>query len=206
MTVTSSSTTSTTTPAPGASCQVVGVSDTTTFDGLRFDVQAPGVFSLVESDALSVQLNSGPLGIEGQTIYVAIGVALRYGTTVLVYDSVHGLFMSGDGQGVSVQQSEFGVGYSARVFLADGSGLTVTVVGVTAAGPGWLNIEVDEPGTARAEVRGLCGNFDGNPSNDNLAPDGQTIPLTAPVIAYPNGTDLALTWVPDSTANLFLNP
>lgn len=202
---TSTSTTSTTTLA-GASCQVEGVSHTITFDGLRFDVQAPGVFSLVESDALSVQLNSGPLGIEGRTIYVAIGVALRYGTTVLVYDTVHGLVMSGDGQGVIVQQSGVGgeVGYSAHVLLADGSGLKVTVVGVTAAGPGWLNIEVDEPGTTRAEVRGLCGNFDGNNANDNVAPDGQAVPLTAPVISLPNGTDLALTWVPDDAANLFL--
>jgi len=207
---TSTSTTSTTTLA-GASCQVVGVSHTITFDGLLFDVQAPGVFSLVESDALSVQLKSGPYATlsDGRTIYVAIGVALRYGTTVLVYDRGGAGLGPGDpGQGVIVQQSGVvgEVGFSAHVLLGDGSGLKVTVVGHTATGADWLSIEVDEPGTARAEVRGLCGNFDGNKSSDNVTPDGQAVPLTVPVggSPAPNGTDLALTWVPDDAANLFL--
>jgi VWD domain-containing protein len=189
VTVTSSSTTSTTTPAPGAVCQIAGLFHMITFDGLRFDVVAAGVFSLVDSAALTVQVNAGPVG----PVYAANGVALRYGTTIMIYDTTHGLTGSTDPSGIVVLQTAQSVEFS----MDDGSQVNVQQV-TSLDNVQILDVEVALPATAMARVSGLCGNFDGNESNDNLAPDGQTIPLT------PDGTALALTWIPDSTANLFV--
>lgn len=172
-----------TAPTAGASgstpiCQVVGGIHAITFDSAKFDNLGPGVFSVVESDALTVQVRRD-IG-RASPLAVAQAFALRVGGTVYVFDAQGPSLKSATSTGVIVTIAN-DPGREGKFQLQDGSEVSISRSGTA------YDVRVRVPAGARGKVRGICGNFDGDAKND-----------------IPGGTNLATTWVVPDNRNLFV--
>ncbi|MDP2823073.1 MAG: VWD domain-containing protein [Sulfuritalea sp.] len=171
--------------APGGAtlCQFNTGMHVVTFDSARFDVSAGGVLSLVESDALTVQVRRDRLwpAIPDARRQLVTAVALRVGATVYTFDTLGPSLKSATSAGVTVSTTGSS-GEMAAFRMQDGSLVSIAKFPYYA-----YNITVSVPASAKGKVRGICGNFDGNEKNDN-----------------PSGTNLATTWVVPDNRNLFV--
>ncbi|GAB2179170.1 VWD domain-containing protein [Dongia sp. agr-C8] len=184
-----------------AACRILAGVHTTTFDSSTFDVLKAGTFNWIDSDALSVQAVTAPLNNKE---VAPTKVAVRFGQTVYLFDS-NGL-QSGSAQSTGVTATQSGTSGNGSLVarLTSNDGTAVEIAQAVKIGTTWAsNIKVSLPAGARGKTRGLCGNFDGDPSNDNLTPGGQPVAFTAPQIWYPDGTNLATAWVPQGNQDLF---
>ncbi|MGW1062257.1 VWD domain-containing protein [Micromonospora rubida] len=163
-----------------------------TFDRFYYDFQAVGEFVLVAStagDPLAVQVRQTPMGTL-RTVSVNSAIAFRVGDHRLALTLVDGgTQVRVDGEPVVVAPGE--------TALPDGGSLTRRASDIGAADgydlswPDGSAAAVDQIGSygyrllmklvpSRAgQVRGLLGNFDGDPANDIAPPSGAA--LTQPV-------------------------
>ncbi|MGW7465359.1 VWD domain-containing protein [Streptomyces xantholiticus] len=172
-------------PAPGCAGSD-GDPHLVTFDGQRYDLQAAGEFTAVRSttDSLEIQVRQTPY--PGSTL-----VSINKAVAMDVAGDRVGLYLDDNGIGVRVngahaQLLEQGLGLPAggrlsrrsaedletyAVAWPDGSILTAHIVGT------WgLNVQVQLAESRAAAVRGLFGDFDGNPDNDLTTSTGQALP------------------------------
>ncbi|MGW4380180.1 VWD domain-containing protein [Kitasatospora sp. NPDC004531] len=162
----------------------------TTFDGLRYDFQAAGEFTAVEStaDDLRIQVRQTPY--PGSTLVsinraVAMNVA---GDRLGLYLAETGIDVHVDGALQHLPEGDTNLPRggritrvnaegleSYRVVWPDGTLLTANVVGT------WgLNVQVRLAPSRKALVRGLLGDFDGDPDQDLRTRDGRTLPADPP--------------------------
>ncbi|NBC32834.1 MAG: hypothetical protein GVY13_09195 [Alphaproteobacteria bacterium] len=165
-----------------------------TFDGLAYDFQAAGEFTLVSSDdgSLSVQVRQEPIG--GRPVAVNTAVATEIGGTRVGLYAGQDNPLEIDNQTVALDVTEtMAVGNGAvsrnegRFTIAlpgedgqlnDGDPqLIVDVFG------NHLDVEVRVPDSLSDELSGLLGDFDGDPNNDPQFPDGD--PLCDPRFCDP---------------------
>ncbi|MEU4729595.1 VWD domain-containing protein [Streptomyces sp. NPDC023588] len=158
----------------------------TTFDELRYDFQAAGEFTAVQStvDDLRIQVRQVPY--PGSTLVsvnkaVAMNVA---GDRVGLYLSENGIDVRVNGKLRQVPDGDMALPHgggvsrisaddleSYEVTWPDGSFLATHVVGT------WgLNVHVRLASDRKGEVRGLFGDFDGEPGRDLRARDGTPLP------------------------------
>jgi hypothetical protein len=184
-------------PAPNQprTCQLIGLGHVATFDNKKFDMtRSFGTFSLVESDGLSIQVSTAHSVANAQTAAFS-RVAMRFGQTVYVFDTNGLKQVSGDAAGVtaSATQSTYDKGGSANLTVSDGS--TIKIAQNAKTNEGWASdLAISLPASASGKVRGLCGNFDGDPANDFVTPAGQ---------ALQDPSALATAWAPQPGIDLF---
>ncbi|GAB2174671.1 hypothetical protein DLREEDagr8_02290 [Dongia sp. agr-C8] len=166
-----------------------------TFDNKAYDItRSFGTFSLIESDALSIQVSTAPSVLNAQAAAVA-KVAMRFGQTVYLFDTNGLKQVSGDAAGISAsgKASTYDVAGSAKITTTDGS--KVNLAHNSKTNQGWaINLVVSLPPEASGKVRGLCGNFDAVPANDFATPTGQ---------AVQDPSALATAWAPQPAQDLF---
>jgi hypothetical protein len=176
-------------------CQLNGLGHTTSFDDKRFDITRDfGTFSLIESDDLSVQVSTAPSRTNAQAAAVA-RVAMRFGNTVYLFDTNGLKQVSDDSAGVTATATP-STGQSGSAKLTMGDGSTIKIVHDTQTNDGgWAsNLQISRPPSAGSKVRGLCGNFDGDPANDFVTPSGQ---------AVQDVNTFAAAWTPPPGQDLF---
>jgi hypothetical protein len=158
-------------------CQLAGLGHMTSFDNKQFDITRNfGTFSLVESDALSVQVSTAP-SIQNQQAAAVARVAVRLGNSVYLFDTNGLKQVSGDGAGINVtaKPASAGVQGSAKLTMSDGSEIRIAH-GAQTSDRAWASdMQITLPPSAGGKVRGLCGNFDGDKANDFVTPSGQAV-------------------------------
>ncbi|KAI9138915.1 hypothetical protein BKA69DRAFT_1088626 [Paraphysoderma sedebokerense] len=159
-------------------CTVFGDPHYRTFDQVQKEAihfQGSGVYYLVQSRALTVQ--AFQTECVPQTTCVQ-KLAIRYGKTVFVIDgdSPRGSCLNKvtEFDGVTVSSSVKGAIENFAIKLSDGSTITVRI----APSPGdprkrsFLHTTFDLAEHYMGQTNGLCGRYDGNPSNDFTGSDG----------------------------------
>jgi hypothetical protein len=177
-------------------CQFAGLGHMVTFDGKPFDVtRSFGTFSLVESDALSVQVSTAPSATNAQAAALS-KVAVRSGNTVYLFDTNGLKQVSGDAAGITATATPSTVnqGGSAKLRMSDTSLISIAHNARMNDGSWASNLIISLPPSAAGKLRGLCGNFDGNPANDFVTPSGQ---------AVQDVSALAIGWTPQPAQDLF---
>jgi len=154
-------------PAAGAAggtalCVINSGTHVSSFDGATFDNFARNGFSMVDSDALTVQLRREPY-TANPSMFIAASVALRAGGTVFVIDKAGPTMKSAASAGVVVSASGK-PGELTEFRMQDGS--LVKVARMESGSQTHFNVQVTVPASAKGKVRGLCGNFDGNKADD----------------------------------------
>ncbi|WFE93180.1 VWD domain-containing protein [Micromonospora sp. WMMD987] len=163
-----------------------------TFDRHYYDFQAVGEFVLVDATAgepLAVQVRQGPMG-DSRTVSVNTAVAVRIGahrvaltlvdgaTEVRVDDAVRvpspGRTRLPGGGTLTRRGSDTGAADGYDLGWPDGSAVAVDQIGPY----GYRVLAKLAPGRA-GKVRGLLGDFDGDPADDVATPAGA--PLAQPV-------------------------
>jgi hypothetical protein len=159
-------------PPPGGS---VGDTHLTTLDGLHYDFQVVGEYTLVRStrDEFLVQVRQVPVrgpkvASVNQAVACRVGsqrvtITLENNTPVLRVD---GSIVSGDlprlkAGSLTGSSSSFGAAY--HISWPDGTHARVAQVGNS------LNVHVFPKAARRSTLEGLLGNFDGSPDNDLVA-------------------------------------
>ena len=182
-------------PVPSAAeCRAFGSTfHMITFDSSRFDVLTAGPITLVESDGVAIQIIAAPSRINTK-LFAIVGLAVRAAGTVVRVDSQGARFIA---PGAAIQIVPGGAG-SSTLRVADG-----TEVSMTGDGAGGSTVSVKVPAAVRGRIVGLCGNFDGNATNDLVGPDGKASTLNVPTTVLANGTQLGQAWIPATNKNLF---
>jgi choice-of-anchor C domain-containing protein len=164
-----------------------------TFDGMRYDFQATGEFLLFERaddpSAMRMQVRQRALSADlcpHVTLNVAVAMSVG-GTRVGIYADESEPLEIGDvptaladgeardlGDGASVMAS----GEAWVVYAPDGTQVEITRE--PWRGDQHLNVSVHVPSTWRESLRGLLGNFDGDPSNDFVLRDGTMLSQPTP--------------------------
>ena len=180
----------------------------TTFDGLQYDFQGAGEFTLVGGTNLEIQVRQEPWNANNATVNTA--VAAQMGADIV------GIYLERPNEvninGVFVPIADFqtiefdgGVVYrEGNTFIVandQGEGFEANLRNV------YINVEVCVDGTARADnIAGLMGDFDGNRLNDLQLEDG-TVLSTTGLGAQTLYGDYAESWraTPETTL-FFYNP
>src|SRR5690606_26305606 len=150
-----------------------------TFDGLGYDFQAVGEFTLVEAasgDPLNIQVRYSAVpgsDIASQTT----AVATQLGGTRLMIDATGPDLLKVDGVAVDAASAAGGLGVGDGEVYFDGEVLTVVYangeqmrVGLF---DGFLNVSMTL--LEGRDVRGLMGNLDGDTGNDLALRDGTVL-------------------------------
>lgn len=145
-------------------------------------------------------MNAAPFSGNNK-VFVPKGVAVRFGATVYVVNAQGPSRKAGDSAGITVTRT----GADTTFAMVDGTSVRVASLPnlKTADGAGAVNVDVMIPASMRAKVRGLCGNFDGDPANDYIDGNGKPVPLGPPTVWAPDGTALAKGWEQPASYNLF---
>lgn len=173
---------------PGGDCPARGCGGSngdphlTTFDERHYDLQAAGEFVLVTGDGLQVQARQVPYP-GSRTVSVNSAVALDVGGDRVAFYQDGGVIevrLAGTPATVTEQPTRLPRGGTvsrtpgAAAYLAvwpDGSSAAVQPLG------GWgLNVDVRLAAARRGAVRGLLGDFDGDPGDDLVTRDGKPVP------------------------------
>ncbi|MFG2913165.1 VWD domain-containing protein [Kitasatospora sp. NPDC048298] len=162
----------------------------TTFDGLRYDFQAAGEFTAVESTTGDLRIQVRQVPYPGSTL-VSVNKAVAAnaaGDRVGLYLDESGIDVRVNGTLRPVPEGDTALPHggtvtrasadgleSYRVTWPDGTFLTANVVG------SWgLNVQVRLAPAHRAHVRGLLGDFNGDPDQDVRTREGETLPKDPP--------------------------
>lgn len=179
-----------------------------TLDGLAYDFQAVGEFTLIESfsgDPLEIQVRFEP--IDGsQVASQTTAVATLLGSSRVTVDVSGASLVSVDGAAFDLNSAIGGTSLGDGEIYWDGEAITL----VYASGE-QLRVDVYEEFLSTSvsiaegrDVRGLLGNADGDASNDLALRDGTV--LAQPVSFSELYTDFANDWRIGSLTSLFDYP
>uniref|UniRef100_A0A3B4EIB1 VWFD domain-containing protein n=1 Tax=Pygocentrus nattereri TaxID=42514 RepID=A0A3B4EIB1_PYGNA len=180
-------------PVGKAVCEAAGDPHYTSFDGLHFNFQGTCRYTLSQACGLQgtdlvpfsveVENERWPYGAFKVSVTKQVSLAVFGHTFVLRQNMVNGLLtnLPWSLNGSKVQISKEGINY---VMTTD-FGLRVTYNLL-------YYVTVTVPSTYRNKTCGLCGNFDGNPSNDFLLPNGN---ITTDKIAFGKAWKVAVSGV-----------
>ncbi|XP_078524644.1 IgGFc-binding protein-like [Lissotriton helveticus] len=157
-------------------CIISGDPHYRTFDNFVHHYQGKYTYSLVKTFNLSSQLQ--PLNIEGRNKFPLLNsrVSLLHEMYIEVLgfsvQMLQGMKVVVNGQRVT-PPFEPREGFrlyqrSKKIYLETSFGLSISFDGKEYA-------EIVLPSTYRSQVRGLCGNYDGNSKNDYMQPDGTVV-------------------------------
>ncbi|MBA2661001.1 MAG: VWD domain-containing protein [Bradymonadaceae bacterium] len=184
-----------------------------TFDGMGYGFQGAGEYVLVEAvagSAFLVQVRHEPIGGMCPNVAITTAVTTRMGARRVAFyagrenplyidgvpTQLPGGLLALDGGG-SIERS------SDQVFelrWPAGERMQVKNVGLS-AGAGLLNLRMALPEHRRGQVRGLLGNYNGDP-DDDIAPRGD-LPLAAPVDWVALNEVFGESWRVEAAASLF---
>ncbi|KIN78296.1 nidogen-like domain-containing protein [Sulfitobacter mediterraneus] len=170
-------------PVTGPESDVYGDPHIVTLDGLGYDFQAVGEFTLIETisgDPLNVQIRTAPIS---DVVSFITAVATEIGGTRVMLDVNRDIPLSINGEltALTVENGPLPIGSSGGQIYANGDTYTIIMpngeqlmVGVFDNGS--LNVcTFLSDSRAAGSVRGLLGNADGNVSNDLMLPDGTVL-------------------------------
>ncbi|XP_067849826.1 von Willebrand factor C and EGF domain-containing protein-like isoform X3 [Heptranchias perlo] len=153
----------------GASCTVFGESHYVTFDGLFYDLSGTCAYLLAQ-DCESNRFN---------VVYKSKwnGSSTDPGTKVLIVQIENRTIELSAGSPVHVNNTEVELPYTdAPNISIQHSGLYVILKSPVGLGITWDGnsfIEINVPESLQSRMRGLCGNFNGNSSDDFVSPAGE---------------------------------
>ena len=154
-----------------------------TFDGLSYDFQAAGEFTLARGGALEIQTRQEAWG-NSSTVSVNTAVAMRVGDAVLgLYKdapsplNINGRFVEmANGETLSIGGgSVYRDGSVYVITTADGDGARLHV------NRAFIDVSVFLGDARGTDVSGLLGNNDGNRGDDLAMADGTVLPNPVPV-------------------------
>ncbi len=195
-------------PFTGLEADIFGDPHLVTLDGLGYDFQAVGEFTLLETtsgDPLTIQIRTEPVSdvVSSTTV-----VAMDIGGTRVVIDAARHIPVTVDGVevGITALTGPADIGGGAEIYFTGGMYTVVlangeqVVVGVNDIGS--MNVcAFLDPARPSGSVRGLLGNADGDTANDLALPDG-TI-LTQPIDYGELYTTYADAWRITDATDLF---
>ncbi|MBO4160589.1 VWD domain-containing protein [Micromonospora antibiotica] len=188
-----------------------------TFDRHYYDFQAVGEFVLVGStsgDPLAVQVRQTPMG-DSRTVSVNTAVAVRIGAHRVALTLVDGdtevrvdgavrvpppgeTALPGGGT-LTRRDSDTGAADGYDLGWPDGSAAAVDQIG-----PYGYRVLTKLAASRAGKVRGLLGDFDGDPTDDVAAPSGAALPQPVPFAKlYPSYAD---SWRVTRDSSLFSYP
>lgn len=179
-------------PSPAKSCVVYGDPHVVTFDGSHEDYYTPGEYWIVKSQTVLIEGGYGALPMtNGLGVVKALAVGgpflkgnkllirtLDMGANMVTYNNkpvatgFPSSFQSDDGlvqiqyngQGGTLQESRAGKAmHVLHITLPDGVSLQVNQWNEASEGP-YMNVRITMP--AQPGQDGHCGNFNGNPADD----------------------------------------
>ncbi len=171
-------------PSLGVRANLYGDPHITTLDGLGYDFQAVGEFTLVEStsgDPLNVQVRMTPVS---DVVSWISAVATEIGNTRIMLDATRDIALSINGvlTPLGTSNSPLSVGDTGAQIYANNGAYTIIMpngeqLQVAVSDSGYLNVATFLSDSRPAgSVRGLTGNADGNSANDLALPDGTILP------------------------------
>uniref|UniRef100_A0A672JWE9 VWFD domain-containing protein n=1 Tax=Sinocyclocheilus grahami TaxID=75366 RepID=A0A672JWE9_SINGR len=170
-------------PILQAICEASGDPHYVSLDGLRFDFQGTCTYILSQSCGLE-QTNLTPFSIQVENerwwpnkhhkVSVTKQVALTvYGSTIILRQNKPQILVSVNGVLANLPYSSNSLNGSLVQAYKDGSYIIIeTSFGLRVSYGLFYYVTVTIPGNYRNKTCGLCGNFDGVPSNDFSLPDG----------------------------------
>lgn len=193
-------------PPPASSGTAWGDTHLWTFDGLGYDFQVVGEYTLVRStkDAFAVQVRQVP-ALGPKVASVIQSVATAVGSTRITFTMENGsLLLRVDGRlvsgeppalhGASLTGTTTAYGGTYRLTWADGTRIHVEQLGSIA-----MNVTVTPAASRRGTLVGLLGNFDGSRDDDLVGAGGAKLGVGRDDV---NGA-LADAWRIASSASLF---
>lgn len=168
----------------GASCTVFSLMHVYTFDNLKYDYERGGVtVTLFKAANFIIQITTRPM--PGSTVvdWVAALALDYYGTIYMVDPRLASPLVRKSASSAGVNTLISGVYTTIQFVLADGATLTLQLQGVGDATRGQIvNAQLNVPSTYHGRTSALCGNFNGNPNDDLMKPDGTLAALAAPTV------------------------
>ncbi|KAJ3208703.1 hypothetical protein HDU67_006594 [Dinochytrium kinnereticum] len=200
---------------PGGTCSISGDPHYNTFNGLKVTHMGKGVYSVIDSDYLSIQAYQYPCFVTKRSAPTCIGaVAIRYGESAAIvsvaskedYENIN-LKKSGKPRLTRLSEDLEGMDYYPRDKVAsdkwtfkldDGSKISIDV-GST-QGVSWLDVNVMLQAGYYGKVGGLCNVHDKKYGKQLLCSDGKAV-------GHKNGKDIdrwATSWKVADKDNMFL--
>ncbi|KAJ3208702.1 hypothetical protein HDU67_006593 [Dinochytrium kinnereticum] len=200
---------------PGATCTASGDPHYVTFDGLKVTHMGKGVFSLVESAALGVQVYQYPCLVTKEDTPTCIGgVAVRYGESAAIISVAKkdefaevDLGRINSPRLTRLSKDLEGIDYSPRnqensdkwtLNLADGSTITIEVGSLR--GVSWLDVSIMLPSAYYGKVGGLCNVHDEKHHKKLVCSDGKTVGHKE----WKDVNQWAMSWKVADVDNMFL--
>lgn len=149
-------------------------------DGKVFDFQSFGEFTVVKDDQLLIQARQGAINTDKRVTFNKAIAVSEGPDTVEFQTSPLKLYVQGKEYDYTKKVYLSGRGYvesqGNQVFIRLSNG---DYIAITYSSRGYLDYQVGLVDSHRGKISGLLGNWDGNPGNDLVMPDG----------SYVNGTD-----------------
>lgn len=147
-----------------------------TFDGHRYDLQAVGEFTAVDTENVHIQARLSPYP-NSRTVSIVAGVATEVdGRRVTIQLEEDGAIVRVDGEPVTLSATEGTPVASGRMGLDDRGQITLEWADGSRVSvqPGRIALDVTVD-ILEAESRGVLGDNDGESDNDLTSADGTTI-------------------------------